>query len=235
LDKTVIEPDLYTNFQRLKDDIFQNMNCVKIGKISSFDKTKQTAEIELLVKVKVSDTEIKDYPMLLDCPVFSLQGGGAYIEMPITSGDNCIVLFNDRDIDNWYQTGNSMIPASKRKHNLSDGIAIVGLNPLTKSLTLDGNKIKINSGNYPLEIVTLLGKIEIASNGNITFNSGTESYLKGNYVVSTLQPVIAALAALVVSPAATPLTRGDLAGVQSAATTLVALLENWKSTQIKGV
>ncbi|RPJ58264.1 MAG: hypothetical protein EHM12_08245 [Dehalococcoidia bacterium] len=235
MDKTVIEPDLYTNFQRLKDDIFQNMNCVKIGKISSFDKTKQTAEIELLVKVKVSDTEIKDYPMLLDCPVFSLQGGGAYIEMPITSGDNCIVLFNDRDIDNWYQTGNSMIPASKRKHNLSDGIAIVGLNPLTKSLTLDGNKIKINSGNYPLEIVTLLGKIEIASNGNITFNSGTESYLKGNYVVSTLQPVIAALAALVVSPAATPLTRGDLAGVQSAATTLVALLENWKSTQIKGV
>lgn len=227
-------PDLQTNLQKLKNEIFATMNCIQIGKINSFDTATQSATVEIQMKRRTSETEIVDYPVLVDCPVFFLQGGGAFVEMPIQSGDYCIILFNDRDIDNWFTTANIAEPASFRKHNLSDAIVLVGLNPSTSVLSLDNDKIQINSGTYPIKIKTTSGTLDIAVNGNITFNNGTESYLKGDYVVSTLQPLISALSSLVVTPSATPLTRGDISGVQSAATTLLALLTNWKSTQIKG-
>jgi hypothetical protein len=88
------------------------------------------------------DTSV-EYPVLVDCPYFVLQGGGAYIDMPISAGDYCLVLFNDRDIDNWWSTANVADPASTRKHSFSDAIALVGLNPKTAPLSMDGTKTRI--------------------------------------------------------------------------------------------
>lgn len=47
---------------------------------------------------------------------------------PAVAGDPCLVLFCDRDIDNWFigQSPNTP-PATERIHDLSDGIALVGI------------------------------------------------------------------------------------------------------------
>jgi hypothetical protein len=136
-------PKLETVLNELKSEIFATFNCIQIGKINKVTPADQTVEIELQIKRLAQDDTSTAYPILVDCPYFVLQGGGAYIDMPITAGDYCIVLFNDRDIDNWWSTANVADPATTRKHNLSDGIAIVGLNPKTSPLDQDGTWVRI--------------------------------------------------------------------------------------------
>lgn len=129
-----VQPTFYEALQMLKRDIFISLNAVKIGQISSFNPAKKTAEIQVLFKGVKADGTVFSNPQLVDCPVFTPQGGGGFLEMPIAAGDQCIVLFSDRNLDNWFMSGNASDPADSRCHDLSDGIALVGVNSLTSAL-----------------------------------------------------------------------------------------------------
>ena len=48
--QTLITPDLDDLLDETKNDIFANLNCIQIGKISSYDTATQSAEITLQVK-----------------------------------------------------------------------------------------------------------------------------------------------------------------------------------------
>jgi Phage protein Gp138 N-terminal domain len=139
----MMPPNLKIILDEVKADIFSTFNCVQIGKISKVTSSEQTVEIELQIRRLAADGTSTKYPLLVDCPYFVLQGGGAYIDMPIKAGDYCLVLFNDRNIDNWWSTANVADPATARKHSLSDALAIVGINPKTSPLAMDGTKLRI--------------------------------------------------------------------------------------------
>lgn len=229
----ILLPDLYVNLQRLKENIFDSFSCMQIGKIVKFDKTAQTADIEIQAKYKVTETKVVDYPVLADCPVIFMQGGGAYLEFPIKADDYCVVFFNDIDIDIWYSAASIMPPNTTRKHNLSDGIALVGLNPATSVLNLSNDKVRINAGNYPIVLETTSGKIEIAVNGNITMNEGTEPYVLGTQLTTQLTTILTALQTFTTGLNVTTLS-AQAATMATACGTALGLLEQLKSTQIKG-
>lgn len=145
-------PDLNTTLDNLKKEIFSTLNCCQIGKIKSVDTSAGTVQVNLQIKRAAQDGTSTAIPVLTDCPYFVLQGGGAYIDMPIAAGDYCIVLFNDRDIDNWWKSGNQADPATNRKHHLSDGIALVGIMPKTSVLASEGNSLGIIGGSHKIRI-----------------------------------------------------------------------------------
>ena len=76
----------------------------EVGQIVSFNPTTQTASVQIMVKARILD-QIRSYPVLTDCPVFSVSGGAGCLTMPVAAGDPCLVLFNDRDMDGWFATG----------------------------------------------------------------------------------------------------------------------------------
>lgn len=101
------------------------------GVVVSFDATKQTVRVKPALKERVningvlSDEEIKD---LLDVPIFMPRAGGYTLTMPVTAGDECLVIFGDSCMDSWWQsggTGNKQMDL--RRHDLSDGYAILGV------------------------------------------------------------------------------------------------------------
>ena len=161
--KSLNAPELADVLNTLKDDILKSMNCVKIGTIKKFSATKKTAEVQLAFKRVLPDNTIKSMPVLVDCPVFTPQGGGAALTLPITAGDECLVLFSDRNIDAWFQNGGEAAPFDGRLHDLSDGIALVGVNylgssgvqydALTAALSFGGAKISIKDGKIVLSNV----------------------------------------------------------------------------------
>jgi hypothetical protein len=122
------EPKLYDVLQAFKSQMLASLNCVKVGQIIDFDGGAHTATIQILFRRVLADGSVSSYPKLLNCPVFTLQGGGASLQFPIAAGDQCIVLFSDRNLDAWYQNGGEQAPLDGRLHDLSDGIALVGLN-----------------------------------------------------------------------------------------------------------
>ncbi|MBW1812136.1 MAG: hypothetical protein JRJ39_00310 [Deltaproteobacteria bacterium] len=124
--KGVITPDLSSLIDlRIKNGM-SILNCTLIGTVQAFDAVTQTATISVNYKRKVGELFV-EYPLLLDCPVVILSGGGGYLTFPVATGDTCIVLFCDRDIDAWFDSGQILAPNSDRIHDLSDGIALVGI------------------------------------------------------------------------------------------------------------
>lgn len=164
----VVNPTLVDTFASLKQDIFRSMNCVKVGIIQTYDPNRHTAEVQIAFKRVLNDGTISDYPLLVDCPVFTLQGGGGSIQFPISAGDNCVVLFSDRNIDAWFQNGTPAAPFDARCHDLSDGIVLVGINSLASDLA------SIGSGVVGM---TYEGATVALKNGLISLANDTKNFL----------------------------------------------------------
>lgn len=159
-----------------KIEICKSINCVLVGKIAAYDKTTNTASVSISAKRQYADSLTPiDFPLLTDCPVFILQGGGSFIDMPIKKDDHCIVLFNDRDIDAWWHDGRVDVPNSLRAHSLSDGMVLVGIQPSTSPVPASGkfglqggeNKVYIANALADLKTTldTLIDKIALMSFG----------------------------------------------------------------------
>ena len=158
--------DLFELLHRAKDDTIKAINCMQIGNIESYNALKNTAKVSIkMTRVMAEGTEIS-YPQLEDCPVFILGGGGASITLPIAAGDTCLVLFNDRNIDNWWYDGRVMAPADSRAHSISDGIVLVGLRNLSSakltpsgSVCIDGGIKKVAIKNGTTNLKTLINSL----------------------------------------------------------------------------
>lgn len=137
--KQTASPKLPDVLREVKKDIGVSYNSVNIGIIQAFNSDTQTATIRIAIKKILSEepdgTKIyREHPLLLECPVMTMFGGDSFINLPINSGDNCIVLFCDRDIDEWMVSGGVQAPNSKRVHDISDAIAIVGIRHYQNSI-----------------------------------------------------------------------------------------------------
>ena len=106
----------YAEMQALKQEIFESLHCALPGTVVSFDAETQTAVIRPAVKLR-SGT---DMPLLRGIPVFMP------VPFEVQEGAACLVVFADRDIDSWFETGEAEVPPSGRMHSLSDGFAFVG-------------------------------------------------------------------------------------------------------------
>ena len=128
-----------------------------------------------------------------------LGGAATALTFPIAKGDECLVLFNDRDMDNWFTGGGGGAVATPRLHSFADGIILVGLRSLGNVLqnvdgvraTLRGSKdgqtivgvgatlIKIANSQYTLNglLQTLISNINdlVSAVGNITVGPGSFS------------------------------------------------------------
>lgn len=138
MNKFSTEPTLKLALELLKKDVFSSLNCHAIGKIEEFDSTKQTASVSINYSIKsINSSKInprKDYPLLPDCPVVILSGGKASLRFPIKAGDPCLVLFNDRDMDNWFAGSSQSLLSTDRQHSLADAIVLVGIRSLAQSI-----------------------------------------------------------------------------------------------------
>lgn len=150
----VTEPGLNDILDAFKTEIFRDLYVMRPGEIQSFDSATASATVKLKVKewTDYAGGKSQALPILADVPVIILQGGGSWVEFPIQKGDPCLVFFSDRDIDNWWTSGNETTPNSLRKHDLSDCIAVVGVNPKSNPLTLTG-KLRLFGGAHKMDFV----------------------------------------------------------------------------------
>lgn len=147
---------LYDMLQQLKTETSKGLRVCLPGSISGIDLSTGTVSVKIGVMQKVAEPGVPSgiavpYPELTMCPVFSLQGGGVGCIMPIKIGDECLIIFADRCIDNWFSTGQPMPLPSVRMHDIADGFVLVGLNSLAKPLnsslnTGEGGLCETNNG-----------------------------------------------------------------------------------------
>lgn len=121
-----------------KDDVMLELNCHAIGTIESFNSVNQTATATInYQKVVYQRTSgnlyspvLVAYPLLVDCPCqFPFGGNGGFTTPPV-KGDECLVVFNDRDIDAWFVGQKNQAPNTARLHSFADALIILGIKSL---------------------------------------------------------------------------------------------------------
>lgn len=162
-----------------QDAIMSRLNCHNIGRILEFDKTTQTCTVELMQIKQFNDQFLTPAP-ITQVPLIMLGAGGGHITMPNPVGTICLLLFLDRNIDNFMETGEQYTPDTSRMHDFTDAIALTTFTTLANPLAnYDEDAINIfNEG--LIEEVQKLSYIKIypnyiqiqaADSANITLNS----------------------------------------------------------------
>lgn len=187
--------DLRELLHKIKYEVKSEINCVSVGRIVTFYPSTQTADISINYKrVLKNRSAVKageytdfmlEYPTLLRCPVMVMNGGGGYISFPITAGDSCIILFNDRDMDLWLEEESVVsAPNTERMHDLSDAIALVGIKSIGSVIqSYDSTSLKVSYKNTTIVIKTN-GDLEITGANDISISSGGDINLNASGDVS---------------------------------------------------
>jgi len=155
------------NFDRFDFDL----RCCAPGIITSFDSAKQTVKVQLAIKDLIVINTKKGgvlqsipIPELGDVPIVVPRAGGFSITLPIKKGDECLVVFSDSCIDSWWQNGcdtneknepEAQEPLSARRHDLSDGFAILGTwsqKRVLDNYNSDALEIRSDQGDTSIEV-----------------------------------------------------------------------------------
>lgn len=158
-------PSLVDVLEELKKDIFFDLNCHRLGIINSFNSDEQTVEVSLVDKRVIQTTEgerLFDFPVITDCPIVINKPSRGGFTSPITAGDTCLVLFNDRNMDSWLEDGLIQKPETNRSHAITDAIALIGIrNKVNKIVGYNNNATEMNFGTSLISLSE--GKSEIKS------------------------------------------------------------------------
>lgn len=127
-----------------QEAVMSRLNCHNIGRIIEFDSVTQTCTIELM-QLKQMSSEIIIPAPLTEVPLIIYGTGDATITMPNPVGSICLVLFLDRNIDAFMQTGEQYVPDTARMHDFTDCVALTSFRTLVNPIeNYDETSISIN-------------------------------------------------------------------------------------------
>ena len=113
-----------------EQNLSANLRVAVPGIIQAFDSVEQTVRVQPAIRELVTGSDYTPVsiplPELLDVPIVLPRAGAYVITLPIQAGDECLVIFADQCIDAWWQNGGVQNQMEKRRHDLSDGFAILG-------------------------------------------------------------------------------------------------------------
>ena len=203
------EPKLKDVLDAAKKDIFLSLNAHHIGTVQSFNAGNQTATATINYKktyyqldaaTGLYEPVLVDYPIMTDCPVIVLGGGAGALTFPIQQGDECVVLFNDRDMDNWFNGSPGGPVATPRLHSFADAIVLVGLRSLGNVLAdYDTVRAVLRNTTTMVGVGPTLVKI---ANADYTLNELLQE------LTAELQALTAAITAITVPVTSAPGTSG---------------------------
>lgn len=154
---------LATNIRQGIETKLKDLHTSMPGIVQTFDASTQTATIQPAVKriFITRDEEIEiltptDLPILINVPVVFPRGGGFSLTFPVQPGDECLLVFCERAIDTWHESGNISQPNAKRFHSLSDATAFVGLSSLPNKIPdYDDTNVQLKRDDGSVEFTLL--------------------------------------------------------------------------------
>jgi protein gp138 len=131
-------------------------------------------------------------PKLVDVPICWQGGGGLTFTFPIAAGDECLIVFASRCIDQWWKNGFTA-PAGQKgadgnpvnalndpplfcMHDISDGFALVGVRSLPRKLTgfnATTARLRSDDNTFYFEADPVNKAINMVASGGVSINGVT--------------------------------------------------------------
>lgn len=155
------------------------------GRVERYDHTQQRADVVPLIRDRYADGQVTEPQVITNVPVVFPRCGGASLTMPVVKGDGVMLHFTDASIDEWLSDGGTVTPDDRRRHDLSDCIAVPGLYSFAEEspqdnnedvrLQYEGNEIRLRPG----------GLVEVKAGSTVAMGTDAEEVL--NLLSETLE------------------------------------------------
>lgn len=141
--------------------------CTSVpGHVLTFDPSQQRAQVQVGVEVVAAAGFTDQLPPIADVPVLFLGGTQFSTIHQINPGDEGLILFSQRCVDGWKQTGAVASNPLARFHDMHDAFFIPGFRPLPtriEGFVNDGIRLQSRSGGQ---------HVWIKSSGEISVSNG---------------------------------------------------------------
>lgn len=148
-----------------RESLLSDVNVAIPAIVVKYNHTKQLANVKPLVRTKYKDDKIIQPPVITDVPVIWPRAGGAYLVLPMDVGDTVLLIFTDKNISTWLNSGGTVDAPDDRKHSLSDCVAIPGL--------CSFNQVKVSTAKDEAALCYNKSKIVIKQDGSIQADAPT--------------------------------------------------------------
>lgn len=158
-------PELSDVIKTLVDSMMLDMNVCLPAKIVTYDKATQYADVEIQLLQGLIDGTTLKYPIIPSVPVMHPKAGKSFIHMPVKEGDDVVLVFSHRSLDNWKSQGGMSDPQDSRKFHITDAFAMLGGSAMPDSFSpaTDG----------AIEIVNGTSAINVFPDGKFQIMNGT--------------------------------------------------------------
>jgi hypothetical protein len=181
----VINPNLSDALNQLKNNIFSELNVNNIGKITAYNPENNTVQVELWQLKQINDEDFTP-TLLTGVPLVSLGTATSRISAPNPVGSYCVLLFLDRNIDNFLTTGERYLPANGRMHSYADCVALLTLNSyIDKPVMYDENALTLYNGTQFAKIFN--DSMELYAEKIKLYNSQTTLLTLINTLIDTIK------------------------------------------------
>nr|WP_318381259.1 Gp138 family membrane-puncturing spike protein [uncultured Enterobacter sp.] len=174
LSATVQEAGEPQAFESLRKKIFSTLRVALPGIIHSFDPVTVTCSVTPAIAGEVQNEKgewvVSTLPLLVDVPVVFPRGGGGTLTFPVRVGDECLVIFADRCIDFWWQSGGVQQAQDPRTHDLSDAFALMGPQSQAQkisAISTQAVQLRSDDGSTFFELNPTTQKIKIVAPGGM--------------------------------------------------------------------
>ena len=171
-------------------EALSNLHTATIAKVTAVQE--KTISVQPVIN-RVIDGRSIQLPEFTKVPPVFMQGGGSYTAHPIAVGDYCLLVLTERCFDRWYGGADFQSPAEFRVHDYSDGLAIVGVNPLASAITIPSVIQQTGDTNQDGDYThqgdrtqtgdqTIIGNLHVDGNVTVTGNITCQGTIAaGNY------------------------------------------------------
>lgn len=147
------KPDLTQILKVSSQGVAANINCMRIGIIQEFYPERLVAQV-LIANKKVlgfnadGSQRTADYPPIYAKVCYC----NPFCTFPLTKGMECILLFNDREMESWFINGDVNQQKYPRMHDKTDAVAIVGIRSLPKMIEILTDCLHLFYGSSSLQL-----------------------------------------------------------------------------------
>ena len=130
-------PNWIQTLDGLKRQTAYELNCMRIGIVQNVYYEDLTVDVLIANKKTLSLNQdgtqnVRDFPLIRANIVYC----NPFETFPINQGDECIILFSDRETESWFINGDVNPEAYPRMHDITDAVAIFGIRSLPKMIQI---------------------------------------------------------------------------------------------------
>jgi hypothetical protein len=164
------------------DSRLADVNVCLPGIVESYDRTKQTAKIQPALKRKYLDGRVVNLPIINNVPIVFPRSSSHHIHFDLKKGDYVTLIFSQRSLDSWKESGGLVSPNDPRRFNLSDAYGIPGGFPKSGGFSPRGGEFSFeltNEKNFfsleqdgTIKAENEKGKTAIKPDGELNYQNG---------------------------------------------------------------